>query len=67
MEVVIYIVNSDHLPLAAVVRSVPHATSAAIRTVTIESSLAARSGVDGFPLSAKALKGTAKFYRATES
>jgi len=55
--------SSDHLPLAAVVRSALSATSSAMRTATREIPLA--PVCDGLPLNLKALKGTAKYYQVS--
>ena len=57
--------NSDRLPLAAVVRSALQVTSEAIRTATTESSSGPKSPTDGCPLGIKTLKGVAKYYQVS--
>ena len=54
--------SSTHLPL--VVRSALSATSSAIATATRESPWSARAE-DGLPLSVKALRGSARYYRVS--
>jgi len=57
--------SSDHLPLAAVVRSALSATSSYMRTDTRDFALAPKPACDGLPLTLKALKGTAKYYQVS--
>ena len=57
--------TSAHLPLVAVVRSALSATSSAIATATREFPWSAKAESDGLPLTVKALRGSARYYKVS--